>query len=241
MTTDPPEARTRSGETPRDQAVPARRCRTCPVRDTSLCSALDDRDLAGLDTTRLRQVIPAGARIDHYGDACGNIVSGALKLSVHARDGREQIVGLLSAGDFFGAPFARDEKVIATALAETELCALSRDALTEALYTQPKLRRLLLKRAINALGEARDRLGMLGHASARERVAAFILDLVARAGDLTVRIPMRRSDVANFLGLTSETVSRELARLRAEGAIILVGARGCTVVDYARLTAIARR
>lgn len=186
-------------------------------------------------------MIRAGERIDHYGDACGNIVSGAVKLSVHARDGREQIVDLLLAGDFFGAPFTRDEGVTATALTETELCAFSRNALTEALHAQPKLRRLLLKRAINALGEARDRLGMLGHTSARERVAAFILDLTARAGGLTIWIPMRRSDVANFLGLTAETVSRELARLRADGAITLVGARGCTVVDHARLTVIAGR
>lgn len=239
MPTTPAERCARYQRANEARAAPARQCRTCPVRGASLCAALEDRELALLHAGRSRHIIPAGDRLDNYCDVRANIVSGAFKLSIRADDGREQIVDLLFAGDFLGAPCPREQDVTAIALAETEICSFSQLPFTDALDAFPAMRRMLLERTIGAFERARGRLHMLAHASARERVAGFILDFASRADGKPVRIPLRRREVANFLGLTVETVSRQFGRLRAEGAITLVNARECTVPDRARLTAIA--
>ncbi|WEK43150.1 MAG: Crp/Fnr family transcriptional regulator [Candidatus Sphingomonas colombiensis] len=210
------------------------------MRDTSLCAALEDRELAALHVSRSRHIMPAGYPMGDCGDLCANIVSGALKLSLHAKDGREQIVDLMFAGDFLGTPRVREQIVTATTLAQTEICAFSRHDFAHALDTFPPMRRMLVERAIAASERARGRLRMLGHSSARERVAVFILYITAHADGKPVRIPLRREEVANFLGLAAETVSRQLGHLRAEGVITLVNARDCTVLDHERLCAIAR-
>jgi CRP/FNR family transcriptional regulator len=170
---------------------------------------------------------------------CGNLLSGVMKLSVSTSDGREQMVGLLYPGDFVGRPYAEQADFTVTALGETELCVFPRKAFEQVLEDHARMERLLLQRTFAALDEARNRMLALARLSASEKLAGFLLDMADRAdgcratlfGPVTFDLPLTRGEMAEALGMTTETVSRQLTRLKATGAIALHGARGITIRD----------
>ena len=223
----------------------ASRCATCAVRDSALCESLSDNELAALSAIGRRRVVPAGQVISWVGDAsifCANVVSGALKVTATLSDGREQIVGLLFPADFVGQLFTDETTLTVTAIVDTDLCGYSRGAFEAVLGDHPKMERLLLRRTMASLNEARERMLSLGRQSAQERVAGFILDLARRAGVrsadglLHVSIPVSRGEMADYLGLTIETVSRQLTRLRTNDVIGFAnGERICTIINRAQL------
>ena len=223
----------------------ASRCATCAVRDSALCESLSDHELAALSAIGRRRVVPAGQVISWVGDAsifCANVVSGALKVTATLSDGREQIVGLLFPADFVGQLFTDETTLTVTAIVDTDLCGYSRGAFEAVLGDHPKMERLLLRRTMASLNEARERMLSLGRQSAQERVAGFILDLARRAGVrsadglLHVSIPVSRGEMADYLGLTIETVSRQLTRLRTNDVIGFAnGERICTIINRAQL------
>lgn len=224
-------------------------CHECLVRDTSLCSSLDDHELIALSAIGRRRSVPPGQVITWAGDVVttfANVVSGALKVTASTPDGREQIVGLLFAGDFVGQMFTDEASLTVTALTETALCSFPRAAFERKLGAQPRMERMLLERTMASLDEARERMLSLGRRNAQERVAGFILQLADRSGSprdgggIDVSIPMSRGEVADLLGLTIETVSRQLTRLKAAGLITFAkGERDCIVSDPAGLERIA--
>jgi CRP/FNR family transcriptional regulator len=224
------------------------RCRSCGVRETALCASLGDAELAVLHDIGRRRTVPAGQVLSWAGDPntlCANIVRGVLKVTASMADGREQIVGLLYSGDFVGQPFAEESALTVTALAETDLCCYPRGTFENVLDDFPRMERMLLKRTMSSLNEARERMLRLGRQSAQERVAGFILEIAMRAGledeegELNVVLPISRGEMADFLGLTIETVSRQLTRLKTEGVIAFAkGDRVCTIPDRERLEAI---
>lgn len=226
------------------------RCHDCLVRESALCSSMKDEELISLSEIGRRRIVPAGQVISWAGDpsaSCANVVSGALKMTASTADGREQIVGLLFPGDFVGAPFAEETPLTVTALTRTDLCSFPRTAFETALDTFPRMQGKLLQRTLASLDQARERMLALGRMSARERVAGFILELVehtgmpASDGGIRVEIPISRGEMADFLGLTIETVSRQLTRLKTDGILEFAkGERDCTVRDEARLEAIVR-
>lgn len=224
---------------------PPERCVHCKVRETSLCSSMSNRDLAALSGLGRTRRILAGQVINWPGDAstsCANIVSGALKLTATLADGREQIVGLLFQGDFVGQLFAEEMSITVVALTDTDLCSYPRAGFELVLDTFPKLERLLLKRTISSLNDARVRMLTLGRKNALERVAGFVFELAQRIGqadgkgNLDVLLPISRGEIADFLGLTIETVSRQMTRLKAAAIIDFArGERGCKVLDVNQL------
>jgi len=219
----------------------ASRCQNCAVRDSALCASMSDDELTSLSMIGRRRVVPAGQVISWAGDAsrsCANVVSGALKVTATLADGREQIVGLLFPGDFVGQLFADETSLTVTAIVETDLCSYARTAFETLLGDHPRLERMLLKRTMASLNEARARMLALGRKNAQERVAGFILDLAGRAGTrgadgvLHVAIPVSRGEMADYLGLTIETVSRQLTRLRTGHVIAFAnGDRDCRILD----------
>ena len=227
------------------EELKASRCATCAVRDSALCESLSDNELAALSAIGRRRVVPAGQVISWVGDAsifCANVVSGALKVTATLSDGREQIVGLLFPADFVGQLFTDETTLTVTAIVDTDLCGYSRGAFEAVLGDHPKMERLLLRRTMASLNEARERMLSLGRQSAQERVAGFILDLARRAGVrsadglLHVSIPVSRGEMADYLGLTIETVSRQLTRLRTNDVIGFAnGERICTIINRAQL------
>lgn len=223
-------------------------CASCVVRNRAICASLNPEELLLLGKMGRKQRVKAGQTLLWEGDdapVVANVLEGVLKLVVATADGREQIVGLLFPGDFVGQLFTAEASLTVTALTDTNLCTFPRTGFERALETYPHMERLLLERTMASLDEARERMLSLGRKDARERVAGFLLELAERtgmpdaAGRIQVLIPISRGEMAGFLGLTIETVSRHLTRLKTAGVVDFAkGERDCTILDRAALKAI---
>lgn len=225
------------------------RCRSCLVREHAICGGLADTELQALSAIGRRRTIAAGQVLSWAGDAnlaCANLVSGILKVTSSTADGREQIVGLLFSGDFIGQLFLQEATLTVTALTESDLCLYPRERFEDVLRGSHALEHALLRRTMTSLNDARERMLTLGKRGAPERIAGFLIDLAHRAAKdgggapAALQIPISRGDMADYLGLTIETVSRQLTRLKTMGAIALAkGGRSIDVTDMATLRAIA--
>jgi CRP-like cAMP-binding protein len=150
------------------------------------------------------------------------IAGGAVRLSKSTPDGRRQVIDFLIAGECFGISSEEHYGYTVEAIARTTLVRHSRARLEAAIEAQPELARRLFRIACADLQRARQHLLLLGRKSADEKVASFLLGLAARLGTRDgVQLPMSRQDMADYVGLTIETVSRTLTRLRRQGLIAL--------------------
>lgn len=222
-------------------------CADCTVRDQALCSSLSDSELIRLNAVSRHQSVAKGATIMWAGDesvVCANILSGVLKMTAATADGREQIVGLLYAPDFIGRPQGGELQFSVTALTDSELCIFPRAPFRSMLEDHLKMERLLLQRTLAALDDARSRMLLLARGTAEEKLAGFLLEMTDRAaaakplvhaGAITIELPLSRGQIADVLGLTIETVSRQMTHLRTAGVVALPGGRAITVLDRAAL------
>lgn len=225
------------------------RCVDCDVRDLGLCGAVDLDELSALSAIGRRRTLAVGQVLAWAGDdnvLCANVVSGILKVTVSTANGREQIVGLVFAGDFVGQLFTETSSMTVTALVDSDLCVYPRERFEHVLSEVSAMERMLLQRTVASLNDARERMLTLGKRGAQERVAGFLLDLVDRTavaasdGSLRIDVPVSRGDMADFLGLTIETVSRQMTRLKVLGAVALArGGRTIVVRQRAALEALA--
>ncbi|RUW54867.1 Crp/Fnr family transcriptional regulator [Mesorhizobium sp. M1A.F.Ca.ET.072.01.1.1] len=221
-------------------------CQSCEARHRGLCGALEPDQLVELSKTSSRHGVSPGAEL--MGDAevverYSNVLSGVVKLTKSLSDGRQQIVGLQFAPDFLGRPFKSESAINAEAATEVSLCSFPRTVIERMMRVSPGFEHRLLKQALNELDEARDWMVALGRKTASERVASFLL-MIARnidpASDPAARsasfdLPLTRADIADFLGLTIETVSRQLTRLRTDDVIRIESNRHVTVDSLSRL------
>lgn len=177
---------------------------------------------------------------------CATLLSGVLKLSAATSDGREQIVGLHFPSDFIGRPYSDTIPFTVSALTDAELCVIPRDRFEALLAQNVAMERLLLQRTFAALDAARTRLLILSRSTAAEKVAGFIVSMAEHArgvsdfqalpgGPVTFDLPLTRGQIAELLGLTIETVSRQLTRLKVAGVLALPGVRSVTIRDAAAL------
>ena len=205
-------------------------CDTCRAREFSACAPLtgeEQRRLAAI--TRTINVEPHGSIFDEGEPAeyVYTITEGTVKVYKLLGDGRRQITGFLFAGDFLGLIHNEAYAYSAEALVPTRLCRFPRRTLEALLIEISRLEQRLLAMASHELAAAQDQIVMLGRKSARERVVSFILMLSnsavrhGRPGD-PVFLAMTRSDVADYLGLTTETVSRTFTSLKKQGLIELL-------------------
>jgi CRP/FNR family transcriptional regulator len=223
------------------------RCLTCPARAAALCRDLGDEQIAALHAIGRRRTFPRGQVVTWQGDPatlCANLVSGVLKVSRGDADGREQIVGLLFPGDFVGDLFAETATDTIATVSDADLCFYPRPALESLLERDPMATRLLLMRATRTLAETRNWVLLLGRRSAQEKVATFLLEMSRRLAlcgtDVSAfSLPISRTGIGDALGLTIETVSRQITALKEAGAIALPGGRRVVIVDRRRLTDIA--
>jgi CRP/FNR family transcriptional regulator len=159
-------------------------------------------------------------------------------------DGRQQIVGLQFAPDFLGRPFMAESKMTAEAATDVEICLFPRRVVDRMVSEVPDMERKLHSQSLKELDEARDWMLTLGRKSAQEKVASFLYMIATHIDPENddkscFDLPLSRADIADFLGLTIETVSRQMARLRRGGVIDLPKRRGVKIVDRAELQAIA--
>jgi CRP/FNR family nitrogen fixation transcriptional regulator len=139
-------------------------------------------------------------------------------------DGRRQISSFHVAGEIFGFEADSSHHFFAEAV-----CASGIRVHREPI--DPQLSRKILPVAVAALVRAQEHLLVIGRQSATERVAAFLVDMMDRQGGLeTIELPMSRADVGDYLGLTIETVSRAISKLRKGGHIRLDGARNVKIM-----------
>jgi CRP/FNR family transcriptional regulator len=203
-------------------ASPRFPCESCQVRDEAICAALDDAELRELNAISTAVTLHHGQAVFYEGDRdtfLFNVTAGAVRLSRVLPDGRRQITGFLFRGDLLGLSIANVYAYSAEAITDVSLCRFDRRRLTDIAERFPKLEHRLLELASNELVQAQEQLMILGQKNALERVASVLLNLAGRIGRkdgeaFVVDLPMTREDLAHFCGLTTETVSRQISRLR---------------------------
>lgn len=223
-----------------DMALPDP-CHECIGRTAGLCHDIGVGDVHALNGIARHRSVAKGTVIGWAGDPnghCANVISGVLKLSAMTADGREQAVGLLVAGDFLGEPFASANRLSSVALTDVKLCLYPREAFEQLLRTHPAIEHALLQRTLKSLSDARERQLLLARKSARERVASFLLAM--KRHERVIDLPIARGEIADYLGLTIETVSRQFSALKEAGVIDFdKGARAVSLIDAAALQAFA--
>jgi CRP/FNR family transcriptional regulator, anaerobic regulatory protein len=227
-------------------------CQACEARHRGICGVLTPLQLVELSKHTTKSVVEADQEIASAGRAVArhaNIMRGVVKLSKLMADGRQQIVGLQFAPDFLGRPFARQSDVSAEAATQVRICSFPTAALDRLIQQSPELEHKLHQQALDELDEARDWMLTLGRKTAAEKIASFLY-LIAKNMDpeadqkssgVQFEIPLKRSDIADFLGLTIETVSRQITKLRQSGAINLINNRVVDVPDLAKLRDLAEQ
>lgn len=171
-----------------------------------------------------------------------NVVEGVLKLSSSTADGREQILGLAYPSDFLGRPFGTTTPFGAEALTESLVCVFNRADFDRFAREHPRLEHKLLERTLGELDRTRRWMLLLGRMNAEQRVAVFLLELADRmpesgcnsglaAEDKAMLLPLSRQQIADVLGLTIETVSRQLTKMRSSGLIDLPSRREVRIRD----------
>ncbi len=184
------------------------------------------------------------ARGDHLffqGDPhCGvfQIVTGTVTVYRLMSDGRRQIQAFAGPGDFLGLTLSADHDVSAQAVTDVEATFFPRAVFDRALRDDPDFRRAVFDLIGSMLMAARQQAVLLGRKCARERTASFLLEIAERCGagaSEYVEIPMSRCDIADYLGLTLETVSRMMSQFKQMGVIDLPRPHRFRLLDRARL------
>ncbi len=222
-------------------------CSSCGARAFSVCGSLSTDDLARLDAIAERMSLAAGdvlAREDDPAISVFNITSGTVRIYKLLADGRRQIIGFLFAGDFLGLAAGERYAVSAEAIEDTTLCRFRASEYRALARERPSLESALLERAMHELAVAQSQMMLLGRKTARERLASFLLDMLERdpvrpSIDTIVRLPMTRSEIADYLGLTIETVSRELTKFKTAGVIHALSLHEIQIERPDRLRALA--
>ena len=154
------------------------------------------------------------------------VVSGGVRIMRFTSEGRRQILGFHLPGDVFGIDLGPTHTLTAETLAATEVVMVRRSLLEKAAAEDARASRCWLEQASKSIANARDHALLLGRKGASERVAAFLLGIserLVRAQDFD--LPMSRSDIADFLGLTIESVSRAFTEMERQCAIDLPTSR----------------
>ncbi|WP_340264831.1 Crp/Fnr family transcriptional regulator [Sphingobium mellinum] len=220
-------------------------CARCVVRDQAICAGLGGEERGALNRIGRRVTLQPGQTVMWEGDSStlvANVVNGTLKLSTATSDGREQIVGVVYAADFIGRPFGARTPHSVTALTDAQLCLYPRGAFDAFAREHPQLQHRLLQRTLDDLDRTRAWMLLLGRKSAREKVATLLLDMERRVrsdADGVIDLPLSRQQIADILGLTIETVSRQISELKRLKVIALAGRRGVRIIDSVRLERMA--
>lgn len=223
-------------------------CESCPVRDRAVCASLDPREKLLLSEIGRTRHFAAGETIFEPGDermACATLIEGVVKLSTIDAEGVERIVALLHPAGFLGRLFATQGNFFATALTEASLCMFPRGDFERVMAGNPSLTEGILARTLDALDESRRLIDLIGKRRAEARLAGFLLmmeqSMCERPGDEPglLELPLTRGEIADLLGLTIETVSRQLGKLEGKGLVARHGARGVRIRDRQTLADLA--
>ena len=221
-------------------------CFDCSVRELAVCGALESAPLREFKESGTTMQYRAGETIVFEADRSTGVytlASGLVRLSKLLPDGRRQIAGFLFPGDFLGITMEDEHAFTAEAVAPSRLCKFARRHFDEFVAAHPGLERRLYAVAAHELAAARQQLVLLGRKTATEKIASFLLMLAVRCRSMRqsedVELPMSRSDIADYLGLRIETVSREISALKVARVIQLTGRQSFRIIDRNRLDLLA--
>lgn len=186
-----------------------------------------------------QSVIWSGDRMDFV----ASVVTGIAKLTQTMEDGRRQMVGLLLPSDFVGRPGRQQAAYDVTAVNDVVMCCFRKKPFEELMVRTPHVAQRLLEMTLDELDAAREWMLLLGRKTAREKIASLLAIIARREATLKQRslgatvfdLPLTREEMADYLGLTLETVSRQISALKREGLIVLEGNRRVTVPDFNKL------
>lgn len=211
--------------------------------DTTICHGLQADVQSNLYEISSIQDVPAKEMIFMEGDwneYVYEVMEGVVLLSKLTVDGRRQVTGFIYPGQIFGFSINEQNGYTAESITKARICRYPRSRLNRSMTLYPALGRRFLDWASGELVAAQNQMLLLGRKTAVERVASFFLSLSERNdehGEDPTRlfVPMTRCDIADYLGLTMETVSRTIGRLKKSGVIQLSKQNYIEVCDLDRL------
>ncbi|EIE53113.1 transcriptional regulator [Salipiger aestuarii] len=222
-------------------------CEDCPIRHRAVCARCDQAELERLEEIKYYRKFEAGQTVVWSGDRMdfvGSVVSGIATLTQTMEDGRTQMVGLLLPSDFVGRPGRDSAAYDVTATTDLVMCCFRKTPFENMMDQTPHIAQRLLEMTLDELDAAREWMLVLGRKTAREKIASLLSIIARRDASVATRaathsivfdLPLTREAMADYLGLTLETVSRQISALRKDGVIALEGKRHVTVPDMGRL------
>ncbi len=222
-------------------------CGDCPIQHRAVCARCEPDELVELDKIKYYRSFEAGQTIIWCGDRMefvGSVVSGIAALTQTMEDGRTQMLGLLLPSDFVGRPGRDGAAYDVVAITDLVMCCFRKKPFEKMMDETPHLAQRLLQMTLDELDAAREWMLVLGRKTAREKIASLLSIIARRDASLTPKgpigpvvfdLPLTREAMADYLGLTLETVSRQISALKKSGVIELQGKRRVTVPDMGRL------
>lgn len=229
------------------ETIGGSRCEDCPIRYRAVCAHCETDELEQLEAIKFYRSFEPGQMIAWGGDRMdfvASVVTGVATLTQTLEDGRTQMVGLLLPSDFLGRPGRETASYNAIAATKVVLCCFRRKPFDEIMSRTPRLSGRLLEMTLDELDAAREWMLLLGRKTAREKIASFIAIIARReaalqkrhpGGRMQIDLPLTREAMADYLGLTLETVSRQISALKRDGVIQLADKRSVILPDFARL------
>src|SRR6056297_3293546 len=222
-------------------------CADCPIRHRAVCARCESDELEQLDQLKYYRSFEAGQTLiwsgDHM-DFVGSVVTGIATLTQTMEDGRTQMVGLLLPSDFVGRPGRQTAAYDVVATSDMVMCCFRKKPFEDMMNVTPHIAQRLLEMTLDELDAAREWMLVLGRKTAREKIASLLsiiarrdaaLNIAGQQGPMVFNLPLTREAMADYLGLTLETVSRQISALKRDGVIVLEGKRHVTVPDFNRL------
>jgi CRP/FNR family nitrogen fixation transcriptional regulator len=222
------------------QSVASRPCAGSTVAARSAWTA--NQNLGGSLTTGTVLQATAGREICAEGENTEvfyKVVSGVVRLCKFLPDGRRQIEAFHAAGEMFGLELGEERMLSAEAVTDCQLISYRRRGVEQQAKTDHAISQRLFQYAMQGLSQAQAHSLLLSRRGAAEKVAAFLLEWSTKsAADGVLHLDMSRQDIADYLGLTIESVSRSMSQFEREGAIALAGARHVRITDREALEAL---
>ncbi|AWB50430.1 transcriptional regulator [Gemmobacter aquarius] len=230
-----------------DLSVVHQQCGDCPIRHRAVCARCESDELQHLEAIKFYRSYQAGQTVVWSGDRMdfvASVVTGIATLTQTMEDGRRQMVGLLLPSDFVGRPGRDKAAYDVTATTDLVMCCFRKKPFEEMMGTTPHIAQRLLEMTLDELDAAREWMLLLGRKTAREKIASLLaiiarrdasLKLKTPKGSLVFDLPLTREEMADYLGLTLETVSRQISALKRDGVIELQGKRHVIIPNLDRL------
>jgi CRP/FNR family transcriptional regulator len=204
---------------------------------------LQDDELSRLRGATWQRKFPAGHVIHAEGEIASSfcaVLSGVVKLTKSLPNGSQQIVGLARPADFLGRPYGGEARACAVAASEVKLCLFPRATIEALAADSGAVKDWLFEHVADELEKAQEWIMLLGRMTAEQKIAVFILSVIrdqrtqepdnsSVPADVHVELPISRTEIAEYLGLTIETVSRQITRLRERKVVTVGNARGMIV------------